>query len=370
VTLIERDPQVLRPLDVEMARIVEEHMRAKGVEIRLSADISQVIREEDRATAIEFKGGTRIPTDLIIVGAGVAPRIRLAQESGLTIGPNGGVVVNQWMQTSDPMIYAVGDIVELRHGVTGQAARIPLAGPANRSGRIAGEHAASNSAAEMGSILGTAIVRVFELTAACTGLNEAALTAKGIPFRSAIVQAASHATYFPGAESMQLKVIYRPDNGKILGAQGVGGEGVDKRIDVIATAIHFGGTVHQLAQLDLAYAPPYGSAKDPIHMAAFVACNDLHATPKLVSPQTTLVGMQVVDVRTERERVQLPLHGAIPIEIDELPTRWHELNPALPTVVVCHSGKRAHVGACWLQGKGFQNVSNLSGGMSIRRLMA
>lgn len=165
---------------------------------------------------------------------------------------------------------------------------------------------------------------------------------------------------------MQLKLLYTPDNGRILGAQAVGGEGVDKRIDVIATAMAFRGTIYDLAKLDLAYAPPYGSAKDPVHMVAFTAINDLSETPKLLTPDSDLSGLQVVDVRTERERHQLPLEGAIAIEVDALAERWQELDPAKPTVVVCHSGKRAHIGACWLASKGFRDVANLTGGMSIR----
>jgi NADPH-dependent 2,4-dienoyl-CoA reductase/sulfur reductase-like enzyme/rhodanese-related sulfurtransferase len=368
VTLVERDPQVLKPLERLFARMVEQHMESKGIQLQLGVQIQGVQRIDDRANAIELTSGTVIPADLIIVGAGVRPRIQLAEQAGLPIGVNGGVVVNAWMQTADPAIYAVGDIVELRHGVTGQLTRIPLAGPANRSGRIAGEHAASDRSAPMGPILGTSIVRVFDITAACTGLNEFALLAKGLSFRTAIIQAASHASYFPGAQSMQLKLLYSREDGKILGAQAVGGEGVDKRIDVIATAMHFGATVRQLAQLDLAYAPPYGSAKDPVHMAAFTACNDLDASPKLIFPNENLKDKQVVDVRTARERQQLPLPGAIAIEIDQFPERWMELDPNRSTIVVCHSGKRAHIGACWLRSKGFADVSNLTGGMSIRAL--
>lgn len=370
VTLIDRAPQVLKPIDRLFAKIIEGHMESKGIRLVLNADISNVGKIGDRATAVELTDGRSVPTDLLIVGAGVFPRISLAEQAGLTIGSNGGVVVNEHMQSSDPGIYAVGDMVELHHGVTGQLTRIPLAGPANRGGRIAGEHAARGQSDPMGSILGTSIVRVFDLTAACTGLNESALQSKGIEYRSAIIQAASHASYYPGAQSMQLKVLYSPVDGKILGAQAVGGEGVDKRIDVIATAIHFGGTVRQLAQLDLAYAPPYGSAKDPVHMVAFTACNDLDASPSLIEPIALLDGKQVVDVRTERERQQLPLPNAIAIEIDQFADRWTELDPNLPTVVVCHSGKRAHIGACWLKNKGFRNVSNLTGGMSMRSMDA
>jgi len=370
VTLIERNPQVLQQLDRLFAKIVENHLESKGVQLALGVQIKNLIKREDRVTAIELEDGNTIPTDLLIVGAGVRPRIALAEQAGLQIGINGGVVVNEFMQSSDPSIYAVGDIAELKHGVTGELTRIPLAGPANRGGRIAGEHAALQHASPMGAILGTAIVRVFDLTAACTGLNETTLNAKGIPFRSAIIEAGSHASYFPASQSMQLKLLYSPSDGKILGAQSVGGEGVDKRIDIIATAMHFGGTVRQLAQVDLAYAPPYGSAKDPIHMAAFVACNDLDRSPRLVEPTASLTGKQIVDVRTERERQQIPLPNAIAIEIDHLADRWTELDPELPTVVVCHSGKRAHIGACFLLRKGFQQVMNLTGGMSIRSLMS
>ena len=168
---------------------------------------------------------------------------------------------------------------------------------------------------------------------------------------------------------MQLKILYSPVDGKLLGAQAVGGEGVDKRIDILATAMHFGATVYELAQLDLAYAPPYGSAKDPIHMAAFTACNDLNGMPELALPDVDLTDVQIVDVRTASEREQLPLAGAVSIELDVFPERFHELDSQRPTVVVCHSGKRAHVAASWLRTSGFKKVFNMTGGMSIRRLI-
>ncbi|MDZ4850943.1 MAG: FAD-dependent oxidoreductase [Pirellulaceae bacterium] len=370
VSLVERDKQILAPHDALFARIIENHLREKGVGLKLGADLQDFTIENGLATAAVLSDGSTIETDLIVVGAGVRPRTALAVEAGLTIGQCGGVTVNSVMQTSDPNIYAVGDMVELVHGVLNEPVRIPLAGPANRAGRIAGEHAARGEATAMGKVLGTAIVRVFDLTAACTGLNEKLLAARKIPFKSAIIQAASHAGYFPGAQSMQLKIVYSPGDGKLLGAQAVGGEGVDKRIDVIATAIHFGATVWQLAELDLAYAPPYGSAKDPVHMAAFAACNDLSQFPNLVAPDSVLNGMQIVDVRTAKERAALPLPNAIAIEIDDFPERWQELDRSKPTVVVCHSGKRAHIGACWLRGQGFRDVSNLTGGMAIRSLIS
>lgn len=369
VDLVERNPQILTRLDPIFAQTVTEHTKSKGVRVMTGDSVVSLTLDGNMATHAQLSSGESLPTDLILIGAGVRPRIQLAADAGLVIGPAGGITVNDWMQTSDPLVYAVGDIVEYTHGVTQKRGLNPLAGPANRSGRIAGEHAVRGASQSMGPVFGTSIVRVFDLTAASTGLNERELGRAAIPFRTAIVQAANHATYFPGAVSMQLKVLYSETDGRLLGAQAVGGDGVDKRIDIIATAMAFGGTVFDLAKLDLAYAPPYGSAKDPIHMAAFAAINDLEHSPRLLPPDANLDGMQIVDVRTDRERQQLPLAHALPIGIDDLPTRWTELDPQRPTVVVCHSGQRAHVGACRLRGSGFTEVYNLTGGMSVRSMI-
>jgi len=369
VTLVERNPQILTRFDRVFAKMVENHIASKSVAMELGNPIVSLKQENEKVVSATLKNGRTLPLDLLIVGAGVRPRTLIASECGLTLGKEGGVEVNDFMQTSDPNIYAVGDIVEYQNGVTGKRGLNPLAGPANRSGRIAGTHAATGDSDRMGPVLGTSIVRVFDLTAACTGLNERSLVVNGTEFRTAIIQADHHASYFPGSQSMQLKILYSPKDGKLLGAQAVGGDGVDKRIDILATAIHFGGTVFQLAQLDLAYAPPFGSAKDPIHMAAFTACNDLHGTPVLALPNSDLTGLQIVDVRTASERDELPLPSAIAIEVDDFPSHLSELDPERTTVVVCHSGKRAHVAASWLQSSGFKNVSNLTGGMSIRSLI-
>ncbi len=368
VTLAERGAQVLKPLDAEMAKLIERELESHQVDVRLNADITSLDYNDGYATAVCFADGAKVETDLVIVGAGVQPRIKLAADAGLTIGAAGGVRVNEFMQTNDPSIYAVGDMVEYHHGVLNKAVRVPLAAPANRSGRIAGAHAATGNSAHMGSVLGTAIVRVFKLTAGSTGLNETACRGAKIDYRVATIQAMHHAGYFPGAKNLTLKILYSPSDGKLLGAQAVGEAGCDKRLDVIATAMHFGGTVHDLAQLDLAYAPPFGSAKDPVHMAAFVAENDLDDQPALMSTNSDLKGLQVVDVRNASEIAKLPLPGAIHIPVDELVTRWKELDPEQPTVTVCHSGKRAHVAACWLRGQEFTDVKNLNGGMSIRSL--
>jgi NADPH-dependent 2,4-dienoyl-CoA reductase/sulfur reductase-like enzyme/rhodanese-related sulfurtransferase len=368
VTLLERLPQLLAPLDMEMAKLIELEMLQVGVKVRLGVSVESVLTSNHRVTALKLADGESVATDLVIASVGVRPRIELAKACGIELGATGGITINPFCQTNDPLIYAVGDIVEYQHGVLGRPQRVPLAGPANRSGRIAGAHAACGTAEPLHSVQGTAIVRVFDLSAGTTGLNSRMCTEAKLDFRTAIIQAPHHASYFPGAQNLTLKILYQPDTGKLLGAQAVGAEGVDKRLDVAATVLHFGGTVHDLAGLDLAYAPPFGSAKDPLHMAAFVAQNDLAHLPRLYEYDQDLDGFQVVDVRSASELVKLPLPGAIHIPVDELAERWHELDPNLPTITVCHSGKRAHVAACLLQGKGFNAAANLNGGMSIRRL--
>ncbi len=369
VTLVERLPQVLGPLDAEMAKMVELELVRHNIRVFLNASVSKLHTTDGKVSTVQLANGESIATDLVIVGAGVRPRIELAQAAGLTIGQSGGVAINEFCQTSDANIYAVGDMVEYFHGVLDKPIRVPLAGPANRAGRIAGSHAARpSSSGRMSPVQGTSIVRVFDLTAGITGLNERACNLNAIACRTAIIQAPHHASYFPGAKNLTLKLIYSPESRRVLGAQAVGAEGVDKRLDVVATLLHFKGTIDDLAGLDLAYAPPFGSAKDPVHNAAFVAQNDLDHYPRLVASNANLEGQQIVDVRNKAEIEKLPLPDAIHIPVDEIASRWEELDPAKPTVVVCHSAKRAHVAASWLQGKGFQTVYNLSGGMSIRKL--
>lgn len=368
VTLLERLPQVLGPLDPELAKLIEHELLKQGVKVQVGVEVQSFLTDNQQVTAVKLAEGESVVTDLVVVGVGVKPRIELAVQAGLSIGKTGGVVINGVGQTDDPDIYAVGDMVEYYHGTLGDHCRMPLAGPANRSGRIAGTHAASGCSQPLKPVQGTAIVRVFDLSAGSTGLNERACRAAGIDFHTTIIQAPHHASYFPGARNLILKLLYQPETRRVLGAQAVGGAGVDKRLDVVATTLHFGGTIDDLAGLDLAYAPPFGSAKDPIHMAAFTAQNDLAGYPTLDPFDMPLDGFQVVDVRSAAEIEKLPLPGAIHIPIDELTERWQELDAQLPTVTVCHSGKRAHVAACWLKGKGFESVTNLNGGMSMRRL--
>ncbi len=365
-TLIQRGDQVLQTIDAEMAAPLHAALREGGVELRLGADVKAVKTDGDRAVALDL-GGEEIAADVIVVAIGVRPRTQLAESANLEIGSSGGVKVDRFMRTSDPDIFAVGDSAEYQHALLGPSL-VPLAGPANRSGRIAGTVAAGGASPEMIDVLGTSVVRVFDLTAASTGLNQRQCEAAGLSSRAAYIVAHDHASYFPGAAPVTLKLVYDGD-GRILGAQGVGRKGVDKRIDVIATALGHGGTVRTLAGVDLAYAPPFGSAKDPVHMAAFVASNDLDGFPKTLAPNSDLTGYQVVDVRTDKERAELPIHGAenvLAIPIDDLIANADQVDSRLPTVAVCHSGKRAHVAASILQSSGVKDVFNLTGGAMMR----
>lgn len=366
VSVVELAPQVLPPLDHEMARFVEEELAKNDIEVYLGHGIKGIKLREGRAEAVVLDNDAVRSGDLVILAMGVRPNTELAKHAGLRIGPMGGIEVNEFMQTSDDAIYAVGDAVEYPYTYLGRPARIPLAGPANKAGRIAGEHAATGKAQPMAMVQGTAIVRVFDKVAGSTGMSEKMAEREGRPVRCVYVAGGHHAGYFPGAETLVLKLIY-DDRGTVLGAQCAGGEGVDKRLDVLATVIQFGGTVHDLAGLDLAYAPPFGSAKDPIHMAAFAACNDLDGTDPIVNTHSDLAGQQVVDVRTGAEHKEFHIEGSLHIPLDDLRSRIGELDQSRPTVVMCHSGQRAHVAACLLSQQGFSEVHNLTGGMLMRR---
>jgi rhodanese-related sulfurtransferase len=306
---------------------------------------------------------------MVVLGLGVKPKTELAQAAGLDIGETGGIAVNRYMQTSDPLVYAVGDAVEYEHQVLGRKMRIPLAGPANRAGRIAGEHAAADTSPAMAPVLGTSIVRVFEKTAAMTGLSEKMAAKAGLAVHAVWVPAAHHVGYYPGAQSMMLKLIYDRQSGKVLGAQAVGGEGVDKRIDVIATVIMLGGTVDQLTELDLCYAPPYGAAKDPAHMAGFVAQNEMRGMenqqpPQSYSPDDTQT--QWLDVRFEGEWNAGHLPTATWIPLPQLRQRLDELDRNRPVVTICKGGQRSYYAGRILRQSGFPEVSTLSGGMTMQ----
>lgn len=369
VTLVELQPQLLPLMDPELAHMLEVETREHGIDLRLGDGIAAIESSAGLATGVVLGSGETLATDMVILGIGVRPNTQLAEAAGLSLGETRGIAVNAHSQTDDPAIYAVGDACEYTFGPTGQQMRVALAGPANRAGRLAGEHAATAQSAPAPRAWGTAIVRVFGLAAGMVGLTMGAARRMGISARCCVVRANHHVSYYPGAQPVTLKLVYEPQEGRVLGAQAVGREGVDKRIDVIATAMHFGATVHDLSELDLAYAPPFGAAKDPVHMAAFVASNDLAGVAEVMPIDADLAAYQVLDVRSREEVRASALNGAphaLNIPLHELRERIGELDAAQPTVVSCASGNRSYIAVRILKQRGFATVYNLSGGALLR----
>ena len=312
-----------------------------------------------------------MPARLVIIGVGVRPENKLAVDAGLEIGPRGGIRVNDHLLTGDPDIYAVGDVIEVEDFISGEPIQVPLAGPANRQGRIAADNIFGRDVRYRGS-QGTAIVGVFERTAAITGASEKALQRAGRPYRKVYIHPANHAGYYPGAEAMVLKLLFHPESGKILGAQTVGGAGVDKRIDVLAVAIQAGMTVFDLEEMELAYSPQYGSAKDPINMAGFVASGllrgdhpqvDLEAVLSLPPDQRLLL----VDVRTPQEFSQGHIPGAFNLPVDEVRSRLGELPRDREIAVYCQVGQRGYLATRILLQSGL-SAKNIGGGYKTYRL--
>jgi NADPH-dependent 2,4-dienoyl-CoA reductase/sulfur reductase-like enzyme/rhodanese-related sulfurtransferase len=367
VSLVEALPQVMAPLDPEMAAWLHLELKQHGVELctgsAVAAFESPTDAEPARASIVVLKDGRRLPADVVILGMGVKPESALAKAAGLEIGERGGIRVNERMQTSDPAIYAVGDVVEVRDVITGAWSLIPLAGPANRQGRIAADNIMGRSASYNGT-QGTAVLRLFGLTSGCTGANEKALRAAGIACEVLHMHPASHAGYYPGADPIALKVLFAPDTGKLLGAQAVGRDGVDKRLDVFATALKAGMTMNDLAELELAYAPPFGSAKDPVNLAGMAAQNVLAGDIVLaqwheiatLDPAKSLV----LDVRRADERAKGCIPGSMHIPLDELRGRLSELPKDKEIIASCQSGQRSYFACRLLAQHGFK-VRNLAG---------
>ncbi len=366
VSVVELLDQVLAPLDEDMARRVAEHLRENGVSLYLGSAVSNFKAEQGIVTEVIMEDGRTLPADAVLLSIGVRPNTRLAREAGLTVGSSGGIQVDQHLRTTDPNIFAAGDAAEVVHAVTGRRVTVPLAGPANKHGRLAGEIAVAGKGASAAKVAATAIVQVFDLTVAVTGLSRKEAERAGIAAQHALVSRRHHVGYYPGAEEMLLKLVYEPGTRRVLGAQAIGGAGVDRRIDVIATAIHFGGTLDDLSNLDLAYAPQFGAAKDPVHIAAFVADNQERGLFRQVEPAAVgdLIdqGYQLVDVRHAEEFAEESIPGAVNIDVDELRARVGELDPDRPVLVLCEVGQRGYYAARILQGLGRRDVVNLSGG--------
>ena len=364
VDVVEMANQVMAPLDFSMAAIVHRQLTDKGVGLHLEDGVSR-FEEKDGGVTVHLRSGKQIATDMVLLSIGVRPETKLAKDAGLAIGERGGIAVNDYMQTSDADIYALGDAVEVRHLVTGQPALIPLAGPANKQGRIVADNIVFGNKEKYPGSIGTSIAKVFDLTVATAGANAKLLQRNNIPYISSYTHGASHAGYYPGAVPLSIKILFAPENGKLLGAQIVGFNGVDKRIEMLAQVIQRGGTVHDLAELEHAYAPPYSSAKDPVNMAGFVAENILNKKSRIIQwrelaelPADTIR----IDVRTHDEYKLGTIPGFINIPVDELREHLDELPKEKPIVVTCAVGLRGYLAYRILVQNGFKHVRNLSGG--------
>jgi NADPH-dependent 2,4-dienoyl-CoA reductase/sulfur reductase-like enzyme/peroxiredoxin family protein/rhodanese-related sulfurtransferase/TusA-related sulfurtransferase len=363
VDLVEMMDQIMPPLDREMARDLENHMRWHGVRLHLGTAAAAIRRRGDNLS-VELGDGTLVESDLVILSAGVRPETGLAKDAELELGPRGGILVDEHMRTSDPDIYAAGDAVEVIDAVTGQPALIPLAGPANRQGRTVSDSICGRDSTYIAT-QGTAIVKVFDMTGGGTGASEKTLAKAGVPFRKAYLHPSGHAGYYPGTAPMHLKILFAPEDGRVLGGQCVGYDGVDKRIDVLATAIRAGMTVHDLQHLELAYAPPFGSAKDPVNMAGFVGANMLKGDIEIWFaedyPDKTGKGL-IVDVRSEQEYEIWHIPGAVNVPLGELRASIDQLPTDKPLFLYCKVGFRSYLAYRLLKQRGFAQVQTLSGG--------
>ena len=366
VSIVQRPNQVLPPIDREMAADVHLNLRAHGVDLHLS-DALESVESGDGLTVV-LKSGTRLEADLVIVALGVSPDTALANDAELELGVKGSIVVDEHMRTSDPDIYAVGDAVQVKNFITGKPANIALAGPANKQGRIAADNIAGIESKFDGS-LGSSVIKVFDMTVAATGINEKQAKDLGIPYDKVYTYSATHATYYPGGRNMSVKTLFDPETGRVLGAQIVGYEGVEKRVDVIATAIHGHMTVRDLEELDLTYAPPFSSAKDPVNYAGFVACNVLDGRVKQcfwneIDDLAKNEGCFLVDVRKPVEFDLGSIKGSVNIPVDDLRKRIGEIPKDKKIVLICHSALRSYIAARILEQKGYE-CCHLAGGYRL-----
>lgn len=393
VTVLQSTDQIMPSLDKEMARFVERYLQKHGIELRLNCQVNRFELNPDQSLTVHRQEGESITSDAVMVSVGVKPRTQLARQAGLTIGDLGGIRVDELMQTSDPNIWAVGDVVEVRNVITGQWQLLPLAGPANRQGRLAAAAILSNGRQQdipsvYRGVQGTSVCGLFDLTIASTGVNEKTLQKIGHEhYEKVYLHPGNHVGYYPGAKPIHMKLLYDTSNGKILGAQALGESGVARRIDVISAFIQMGGSVYDLEEAELCYAPQFGATKDPVNLAGMIAANQLRGMHPLAKWEELLethvrvtedqdeasqllafilddpfAQAQLVDVRTEAEFQQQHIPNAINIPLDELRERLNELSREREIWVVCGVGQRAYNATRILQQNGFR-VRNLSGGM-------
>jgi len=369
VAILEKLPQVMPPLDPEMAIPLMEHLVAKGVLLHLGDGLARIEERDDGGLVVVAESGGRLPADLVILAIGVRPETMLAKDAGLEIGPRGGIVVDAQMRTSDPNIWAVGDVVEVQDVLTGQEMVLPLAGPANRQGRVAAESIAGR-ATHFRGVQATAVVGVLGLTVASTGANEKGLRRAGVTsFQRVYLHPGHHAGYYPGAHAIHLKLLFAVPDGRVLGAQAVGLEGVEKRIDVIATAIQFNGTVHDLAKAELCYAPQFGAAKDPVNLAGMLAQNVLNGDMPVADwLELDRTDALLLDVREPDEFAGGHVPKAINLPLSQLRSRYVELPKDRDIWVCCAVGQRAYFAARFLTQHGYRSL-NLSGGYTTYKAL-
>lgn len=369
VTVAEMADHLIAPFDADMAADVQQYVRQKGVRLLLNSGVSAIEKQPDGRLAARV-GAQKVTADLILLSVGVRPESALAAAAGLQLNERGQIVVDEAMHTSEADIYAVGDAVTVKNFYTGQETFVPLAGPANRQGRIAADNICGISSAYHGT-QGTAIMRFFDLTAASVGLNEKAAAAAGIAYDKTYTYPSSHATYYPGSTNMSIKVLWEKESGRLLGAQIVGFDGVDKRMDVLSAAMRFGAGITDLTELELSYAPPFSSAKDPVNYLGFIGENvrsgrlqqffwhDVDALPRDGS-------VTLLDVRTKTEAAADAIDGFMNIPLDALREHLDALPKDKPVYVHCFSGQRSYIACCILQGNGY-TCYNLAGGIRLYR---
>ncbi len=379
VSLIEMQNQVMAPLDYEMANLLHQNLKLNNVNLILGDGV-KAFHNEDGGTRIELTSGKEVITDMVIMSVGIRPNSILAEGTGIKLNERGGIIVNEFMQTSVESIYAVGDVIEVNNYITKNSTMIPLAGPANKQARIAADNISGDRKKYIGT-LGTSIAKVFDLDAASVGLNEKQLIAankiKNVDYFTALITQRSHAGYYPGARPITLKMIF-DNEGKILGGQVVGQEGVDKRIDTLAVAMRLGGNIYDLEELELAYAPPFSSAKDPVNMLGFVAENILGGLVKFIeynevdeilSNAEKMNEYIILDVTEEIERITFSINNSYHIPLGQLRDRMNELDKDKKIIVYCAIGVRSYNASRILMQNGFENVFTLSGGLSFYKSM-
>ena len=370
VTVVEMNNQILAPLDFPIAAIAQQHLREKGLELMLNTAVES-FEDKGETLLVNFKGGMQMEVDYVILSIGVRPDTRLAAAAGLQIGEARGIVVNEYLQTTHPDIYAVGDAIEFKHPITKKIGNTFLAGPANKQGRICANNIVFNNTNIYNGAINTAIVKLFDLTVGTTGMAAKHLKAAGISYLVSTTRSSSHASYYPNSKQITIQITFSPDTKKLLGAQVIGEDGADKRLDILATLIKNNGTIYDLTELEHAYAPPYSSAKDPVNMAGFVAENILNGILKVEQWdgfETTFAAdgnAMMIDVRNPDEVVSGAMEGSINIPLDTLRSNLNNIPKDKTIFVYCAVGLRGYLAQRILLQNGYKNVINLSGGYNL-----